>query len=99
MPAIEAKSIPQFDTQDIATLNTARILKNIFPVYSDLIRWKEQLYERYHIFIESLIRFMASKVIEVGKDNYINFIVNEVKVALHALSSGEKQLFILLGEC
>lgn len=89
----------QIGTEEIAALVNASRIHSVVKEWYELVEKQKQIYEPRDTFFEVLNEFLQRKTATISNKNEIAIVTRSKKnLQLRDLSSGEKQLVILLGE-
>lgn len=87
------------DEKNIAALFAADQIHRIIPLWNRLVKERDDIYNTKNLFLEVLNELLIKKKLLISDENILEAItVDDQVLKLTELSSGEKQLIIILGE-
>ena len=81
------------------SLSIALRIASLIPSYKDLEEKRAEIFQRSELLQSSTNYLLQGKEIQIGDNNYIFVSSPDGTIDVKSLSSGEKQILILLGEC
>lgn len=89
---------PGFTSEQLFTIVSAHRVHSVVQEWNKLVELQEKIYEPREIFLKTVNNMLQRKYLEINEKNeLIAVTLSEKKLSLKELSSGEKQLLIILG--
>ncbi|MBD2539631.1 AAA family ATPase [Coleofasciculus sp. FACHB-SPT36] len=87
-----------FNSEQLFTIVSAHRVHSVVQEWNKLVELQEKIYEPREIFLKTVNNMLQRKYLEINdKNELIAVTQSEKKLFLKELSSGEKQLLIILG--
>jgi ABC-type oligopeptide transport system ATPase subunit len=89
---------PGFTSEQLFTIVSAHRVHSVVQEWNKLVELQEKIYEPREIFLKTVNNMLQRKYLEINEKNeLIAVTLSEKRLSLKELSSGEKQLLIILG--